>query len=173
MSPATAKDLARCSSCGCGSLKRTALLAWHGPWPLIRPRSAAIGRAAAVGGDRDRGLTRCARVRLSSSGLRPGGRGQVGWFQPLEGSCGAEMWSSYAAWWQHSSPLGSRLIRRKLVCLSALPEAQRVRRPRTGAGHGDAPWRPLFSSSITERRIPLLASEIMHMEPVVGPRSRK
>ena len=129
MSPAIAEDLAQCSSRDCGSLKRSALLAWRGRWPLIRPRSAATGRAAAaVGGDR--GLTRCGRVRRSSSGLRPGGRGQVAWLQPLAERCGAEMWSSYAAWWQHSSPLGSRRPPRKFVCLSALHGFQRATKRR-------------------------------------------
>jgi hypothetical protein len=54
MSPATAtaKDLARCSFRGCGSLKRTSLLAWHGRRRLIGPRSAAIGQAAAAYGTR-------------------------------------------------------------------------------------------------------------------------
>ena len=125
MSPANAKDHARCTSRGCGGRKGSALSVRHGRWRRIEPRSAACRQgAAAVGGDR--GLMRGVRVRPGAPGGRPGGKGQVAWLQPLEGRYVAEIRSGYAAWWQHSSLLFSRPARRELVCLPAFHEYRRV-----------------------------------------------
>lgn len=81
MSPANAKDHARCTSRGCRSLLQSALSVRHGRWRLVGLRSAAIGQAAAAVG-RDRGLMRGVRARPSAAGRRPVGKGQVAWLQP-------------------------------------------------------------------------------------------
>jgi hypothetical protein len=130
MSRANAKDYARCTSRGCGSLKKSALSVWHGRWRPAGLRSAAIGQAAAAVG-RHRGLMRGVRGRPGAAGRRPDGNGQAAWLQsrresmPPAGGISVARWccgpridslfsvacrqvggrysSSYAVTWRHNS----------------------------------------------------------------------